>query len=92
MDRLGLPAVDLARLAGVDPESVARARDGQARAATYGKLERALEAFERETGADQPDEAVATIDLPDGTQVTFRGLSADDAARFVSEFLASRDR
>jgi transcriptional regulator with XRE-family HTH domain len=91
MDRLGLGNRELARLSGMSRNTIAAARTGASSATTYGKLEKALDDFERETGADQPDESVAVVELADGTRVTFRGVSAEEAARFAAEFLAHRD-
>lgn len=92
MDRLGMGNREMARVSGVSRNTVASARAGKAQSATYGKLERALETIETETGADIPDEAVAVIELPDGTTVTFRGVSAEEAARFAAEFLATHNQ
>ena len=80
MDRLGISARDLAKHAGVDRAAIASARQGRARATTYGQLEAALDKLEYEVGMDlvpkQNGEApfmVSTIVLPDGTRVSFEG-------------------
>ena len=91
MDRLGLGNRELGRLSGVSRNTIAKARAGDSTATTYGKLEKTLDEFEHETGADEPDQLVATIDLADGTRVTFRGITPEEAARAAAEFLASHN-
>lgn len=91
MDRLGLGDRELSRLSGVSRGTVAKARTGNSRGSTYGRLEKALDDFELETGADRADETVTVVELPDGTRVSYRGKSAEDAAKFLSEFLAARN-
>jgi transcriptional regulator with XRE-family HTH domain len=89
MDSLGLGNRELSRLSGLSRNTIQAAREGRARPATYGKLEMALDAFEHEVGADIPDprDVRAVMELPDGTRVTFRGLSAEDVARAVAVYL-----
>lgn len=96
MDRLGLSARDLAKRAGVDRAAVATARQGRARSATYGLLEKALDAVEYEAGVDlvddgHPPPTLSTITLPDGTVVTFEG-DATGVALAVAKFLAQQGK
>ena len=90
MDRLGLSASDLEELTGVDRESIARAREGRSQAKTYGRLEAALERVETGIGPDEPDAMIATVDLADGTRITFKGVTPEEAARAAAEFLRAR--
>lgn len=89
MDRLGLPDRELSRLSGVDRGTIAKALRGESRSTTYGKLERLLDKLEK--GANEgellPDEFVAHLELPDGTKVTFSGMTPEQAARAARAFL-----
>jgi len=93
MDRLGISARDLAKYAGVDRASVASARNGSARPATFGQLEAALDRLEHETGVDLVaaggPATTSTLTMPDGTRVTFEGDPAGVAVA-VATFLAQR--
>jgi transcriptional regulator with XRE-family HTH domain len=86
LDALEMTEQELARRAGVDRQTVARAREGEARRGTYAKLEKTLDTLEAEIGPDIRD-VRAVMELPDGTRVTFRGLSAEDVARAVAVYL-----
>lgn len=73
MDSLGFSVRDLAARVGLDRQTVARAREGQARPTTFGVLEQWLDDFEHETGADMPAPIIGTVTLPNGTIVRFQG-------------------
>lgn len=95
MDRLGISTRELAQRVDVDRQTVARARSGESRPATFGAIEAFLDRLEAEIHGERIDEhttTATTIVLPDGTQVTYSGGTAADAAEFARTFLANRRR
>lgn len=91
MDRLGLADRELSRLSGVNRGTIHKALRGESRSSTYGRLERVLDQLERDAndGDLLPDheEYVATLELVDGTRVTFTGMTPEEAARAAKVFL-----
>lgn len=92
---LGLTARELAERAGVDRSRVAAVESGgNVRASTLGALDAALTRIEQELSGpyDQDaDQITSTLELPDGTRVTFAG-SAETVVDAVRRFQASRRR
>lgn len=88
MDRLGVSSRELAKEVGLDRQTVARAREGHARPATFGLIEAWLDDLEHEAGMDLPSlqEMVSIVTLPDGTIVKFQG-SPDGVAEAAEAFL-----
>jgi hypothetical protein len=87
IDALGMSDRAFAKLAKTDRGTIKAAREGRSTATTYGHLESVLDDYEYEVGADAPDESVTTIELLDGRKILYRGLSPEDGAKFVTEFL-----
>ena len=92
-ERLGIPDVELARLAGVSRGVVHRAMRGESvMGSSLGAMEAALTRFEEETSMDVPDsEPSVTISLRDGTTVTFTG-TAGQVSAMAADFLARQRR
>lgn len=92
-EALGLSVRQLASLAQVDRGRLAALESGDpaVRASTIGAVRSTLERLEHEMGEDTPDLVTNTIELPDGTKVTFVG-SADGVAEAASKFLASHGK
>lgn len=95
-ERLGISVRELSQAAGVSRGAATRAVAGEeVRAATLGQLESTLDRLEAEIHGERIDEhttTATTIVLPDGTQVTYSGGTAADAAEFARTFLSNRRR
>lgn len=90
-ESLGLSVRQLASLAQVDRGrlSALESSDPAVRASTIGAVRSTLDRLEHEMGqTDTPDLVTNTIELPDGTKVTFVG-PADGVAEAAAKFLAS---
>lgn len=88
--QLGLSLSELSRLSKVDRGVIAKLEAGGStvRETTIGAVSAALDRMEHETGQDTPDIVTSTIELPDGTRITFSGPAdgvAEAAARYVRE-------
>jgi len=93
-EALGLTGRQFATLAHVDRGRLAKFEKGEgksnARPSWVGGVLATLARLEEEIGGDTPDLITNTIELPDGTRVTFAG-PADGVAEAATRFLASRD-
>ena len=90
-EALGLSVRELALKATVDRATLTKleAGDPTVRASTIGAVRTCLDRLEQEVGQDTPDLVTNTIELPDGTKVTFAG-PADGVAEAASRFLSNR--
>jgi transcriptional regulator with XRE-family HTH domain len=85
MDRLGISDSELARISGVNRDTIAAIKRGQGfRRSSLTKLETTLAKLEHEAGIGAPpspeDVVEVTIDFPDGSRATFvmRGPDAEE--------------
>lgn len=92
-EALGLSVRQLASLAKVDRGRLGALERGEpgVRPSTIGAVRSALERLEQELGQDSPDLVTNTIELPDGTKVTFVG-PADGVAEAAAHFLATHGK
>lgn len=89
---LGMTVKDLAELAGVDRGRLAKIEAGEnARTSTIGAIEAALTQVEEEVSGPYDDPITSTIELPDGTKITWQG-SREGVAEEVRRFLEERRR
>ena len=86
--QLGLSVRELAARSGVNRETVTRVEAGEdrVRESSFGPLERTLDDLEQQTGMDTADIVTSTIELPDGTKITFSG-AADGVVEAVQKYL-----
>lgn len=90
-ERLGISVRELSDKAGVSRGATSRAVAGEVvRGATLGQLEATLDQIEAEIHGERmnDEERVTTVELPDGTRVTFKGGSASEAVEFAELLLA----
>jgi transcriptional regulator with XRE-family HTH domain len=90
-EALGISLRELAKLTPVDRGRLSLLEKGDpAIGPTFiGAVTSTLERLELLVGQDTPDVVTSTIDLPDGTKVTFSG-PADGVAEAATRFLAGR--